>query len=337
MNKHSFASLFIVAMAASLGAACSSSSSGAATAQQACGDLAHAQCALMAQCDSVTMQSAWGGDVNACATELSTQCVNANSYPGTGATAASVEACASATSTASCTQYGLPIAGCSAPAGTLANGAPCSLGEQCAGGACHVTSVVTCGTCTQKTPPQAGTCTLDSDCAAGQVCTGTCVTPAGAGGACRPYGGLGQGQDGCQGTFYCAVSSSVTGTVSGTCTSLPGKGQPCAGQSFGTSSTTGCANGLVCTASAGSPNGATCDTPNYVALGASCAQTTAICKGGSCVGGVCVAYAAAGSPCGGLTAAACGYGLYCTPSGLCAQAAVQVTCGLATDGGTDGG
>jgi hypothetical protein len=308
----------LVLLSTLAGVACSSSPP---SATQACTDLAKAQCAQIAQCDGVTMGVEWGNDQSQCAASLSASCVATNSFFGHGATPSSVEACASAVRGQSCANYGESLPACQTPSGTLANGAPCSIDAQCAGGACYTPNPAQqCGTCTQKSPQPSGGCSYSTECAAGEICAypGQCIKPGGVGAVCP-------------GT-PCApglVCEGGDGGTSGTCAPLPGKGQPCVGGGF---TSAGCASGLVC-------ENQVCAAPTWVPLGGACpaaslpgASSGQLCAGGACIGGTCVAYATAGSPCSGFDSPPCAAGLLCT-NRVCTQVGTSVSCGLVGDAG----
>lgn len=322
---------FVAAGATSI-AACSN---GPPSAGQACADLAKAQCAQIAECDPVEMEGTWGNDSSLCASQLAGQCSAQNSYAGSGVTPGSVESCASAVRGSSCAQYGRPLSACLTPAGTLHNGAACTFAAQCSGGECYGGGSgfgSTCGTCTQAPPPPAGACRVDSDCPQGQICEGAsasaggqCYKAVAAGGTC---GQVGATYSPCQPGLVCSLDS--TGAA-GTCIAPPGEGQPCSVYASNT-----CAAGLLCGAG-------TCQKPTFVPLGGSCSPAAGgpvpICAGGNCIGGMCVAFATAGSPCGtggvgsgAPLSASCAYGLSCE-NGVCTQPTPPNACGPLPDGG----
>jgi hypothetical protein len=301
-----------VTFAVAVPLACSSKSD--PTAQSSCTDLAQAQCKVMAQCDPIDFAAFFANDQSTCVTQGSAACVASNSFNGSGATPATVEACASALNGSSC-ESGTPAA-CATPPGTLANGTTCASDAQCAGGECYgVSTTGGCGTCTQKSAPPTGRCDSDSDCAPSQACINTaCVSLLKAGSACSNI------------TAQCGANLACTagddGGLSGTCVPLPGAGGAC-------SYALPCASGLFCSAQS------TCAAPHYVALGATCASEAGdVCLGGSCVEGTCIAFAGVGGSCASFESPECAYGLTCQ-NGTCASQLTPDKCGAALE--ADGG
>jgi len=100
---------------------------------QACTAWASNHCRRLEACAPVSLQAGYG-DVETCVARNEVGCDAALRAPGTGATAASIEACAAASGAASCEDVvvGRAPAGC-AVSGTLQAGAACGDDSQCAG------------------------------------------------------------------------------------------------------------------------------------------------------------------------------------------------------------
>lgn len=168
------------------------------------------------------------------------------------------------------------------------DGKECAFGLFCAGqdeqsgkaGTCRTLSDVLVHAAGEACNPDAGelcssgtSCVLDG--VDGQTPKFACVAPATAAGPCKP--GF---PEHCPGGQYCMVPS---GTIEGTCTELPGDGQPCAVPPFGTEPTL-CAPYTRC-------ESGNCRSLQHV--GSSC-QTDAVCYTEHCVAGKC----APGGACG---------------------------------------
>jgi hypothetical protein len=332
----SFALLLVGSFAAAP-LACSSSPP---STQAATLDLATAECHHLAQCDPVGMQQWYANDVNTCATQLSASLTASYSFYGSGATSATVEACANAVKASSCGDSFGALAACKTPPGTLPNGTSCATSAQCAAGQCFVPTANpgACGTCTAVS--STNVCRYDSQCPGGQICgQGTCLTPGALGASCGGSSGF-VSNWGCRADLTCSNAGFSAGPgapSTGTCVARGAAGASC---TYG-----GCAAGLVCSTNGTSVTNATCVAPKIIPLGGQCDPTQAgsqaqICAGGSCVGGfvggtvtgTCVALAAAGANCGG-PGPACQSDLMCV-AGTCTAYKTQDKCGNAlVDGG----
>jgi hypothetical protein len=220
----------------------------------ACADSARARCQKDDACTGATYNPIHYGDEATCEARTAALCVTSLSAPGTGATPASVEACAQAIPSESCDDfYGVkPVAACATPKGTLANGTPCVTSSQCQSTYCATGAYVVCGQCAAV--PQAGdACTYDGDCGdrGGLTCNDL--------GRCVAYGAL---DALCDKDTPCGVDLSCVGATTntqGTCQ-------------------TGVASGAPCTSA-----GPHCDpTLNLVCVGTTCAAEPVVAGGQPC-------------------------------------------------------
>jgi hypothetical protein len=234
--------------------------------QAACHDLAAAQCKQLIQCGSSLVPAYFGSDGNACIAQVAAACMATYWFPGSGATSASLEACASATRGASCDSYGVSLPLCPLPPGTFANGAWCSSNAQCAGGECSFAAAGynDCGSCVEKTsaaPP----CRADVDCVSPQICKDGGICALGSlGSACSVPGALSV----CDSDLICAPTG-VAG--SGVCSHRPQTGESCAAGN----SSVNCASGATCNSSE------VCEAIQFAPLGQKCDPTGEVfCSGG---------------------------------------------------------
>jgi hypothetical protein len=244
-------------------------------------------------------------------------CTNEVGLRGSGITAADLEACATALDVSACQlPWGLPVA-CDFH-GSLAGGAPCADGAQCASGQCQgmqsftpegPTMPVTCGTCLPAVAAKQVCAhdTFSAGCGQGAVCitadttagdpTYSCVELAqgDVDAACDDLSAM------CKPGLYCS-------TQTGRCTPLEGAGAAC-GDGPGRGAPGGCKAPLGCgdppsTCRSGSA-GADCVTDQECAPGFGCVPAGP-CAGegqaariGCSASGQCVAitWAAAGQAC----------------------------------------
>jgi hypothetical protein len=305
----------IVSVALALGAACSGTS-----ADQACGDSAHAQCTKLQTCSPLNLQTAYGDEAT-CETRLKTNCVNALAAPSTGNSSDKTEACAQAYAAYACTDYSnktnIPTA-CAQATGSLANGAACSFPGQCLTGFCAIAPSGACGTCA-AVPAQGASCANLTSCGPTLVCTSDTQV-------CTPYAALnaacGQGQP-C-GTGLSCVAPGGIGTP-GTCQTAGALGATCDGtEKTGPACDT--ALGLYC-------DGQTkqCAQVTFAMAGQACgyvvdAGTLADCLSGACVNGQCMGRAADDGACTVPDGGAYNPTAGCLPPARC----VGTTCQLAS-------
>ena len=205
-------------------AACSSGNSSATggdagdggtgvSAEQACGDLAHARCTALEACSALRVQVQYGDEAT-CEARNKTNCVDALAAPSTAASPQTSEACATAYAGWSCANLlddeNVPTA-CAQVRGSLAGGASCAFPGQCPTGFCAIAPDSACGTCAPQ--PKAGdSCANLTGCGQGLICTADTQT-------CQPYvaqgGKCGKGLP-CGTGLSCVGSDAATGTT-GTC------------------------------------------------------------------------------------------------------------------------
>jgi hypothetical protein len=263
----------------------------AASADAACDASATAQCALEWKCSAFDAQSRWP-DQATCVARTKAQCLASLAAPSTGATPASVQACASARAGEACADFfaSNPPAACHAQSGALADGQACAFNAQCKSAFCRTAKGAACGTC--GAAAKLGESCATFGCDYGLTCESTlqkCVIPAASGAPCDA-------------TTPCAAGLScvgATGTKVGAC-------QP-----------------------AGATVGAACDEKDLTAPrcaqidGLRCATKTKLCVG--------IALVPANAPCGALgdgSFASCAAGGVCklaagTAQGTCVAAAAD--------------
>ena len=102
--------------------------------QEACAHLAEVQCTQQQQCGPIKLQIDWP-DVETCKQRRTLACVLELGAPCSGATPATISACADELAT-SCEAYFTPSTVCY-PSGSLPTGEACLFGSQCEGGGCR--------------------------------------------------------------------------------------------------------------------------------------------------------------------------------------------------------
>jgi hypothetical protein len=193
-------------------------------------------------------------------------CLDDIALPGSGMTAATVEACASALDLSSCELPGGPPVACNF-AGSLAGGAPCNEGFQCQSGRCQGTEVIspegpvaptTCGTCAPSV--QNGQVCAQGNFSAGCSSAAICMIGPGMATAAEPQytcvpitqGSAGASCDDlsrtCQTGLYCDART-------GQCKELGGMGAPCGEGATPPGNPGGCKPPLSCI---GEPGVASC-------------------------------------------------------------------------------
>jgi hypothetical protein len=281
--------------------ACSGSTVGSATPQQACSDFANVYCARVNDCAPTYLRIEYG-DVSTCESRLQVNCPLGFQAPGTGLTPAISEKCIGAIPQVSCADLfarNLPQ-DCAPVAGSLQNGSACADDNQCTGKYCNLGSNQVCGACSTKAAAGAA-CGVDNDCGPGMACWQyNCTEYVPSGGACGPH------RAPCNPTLNCK----------GTCAAPDGVGATCIiGGSDGTN-TTGCdpLHGVFCNDSTGK-----CQQVSTATAGQPCGLVNGsptICTGGATCFGVypnttCTAAAADGASCDVYK------GIHCQSPALC--------------------
>ena len=276
-------------------------SGGGVTPAQACTDLAAAECDKINQCNPWYLQK-YFGDVDTCKMRYSsTACTAYLGLNGSSSTPATYRACATAITSASCTQWldgDASLNACLPSPGTLAAGATCGDPSQCQTANCNFPSGGSCGTC----GPQGGAgsqCTTHGQCSGNLRCVGgLCGMPGGAGATCSS-------------TAPCLNSLTCAG---GRCAIAPKAGEAC-------SSTLPCDGhtGLIC-------RNSVCQNIQYIGRGQPCnpAQGRECGQAGFCKGatstadGTCLAFAPDGAACDSTA------GPLCMPYARCASGFCKV-------------
>jgi hypothetical protein len=210
-------SLAALALSAAVAAfACSGSSSNVGagpTADQACGDSAHANCSHLQTCAPALVQIRYG-DEGSCEARLKANCLNALAAPSQGNNPSKTEGCAQAYPSWACPDYvdnvNVPDA-CKQATGALAAGASCAFSGQCSTGFCAIAPGAACGMCAAQ-PSAGASCAQLTACGQGLVCTNdtqTCVVLGAAGAACGKGAPCGTG-------LSCVGADAATGAM-GTC------------------------------------------------------------------------------------------------------------------------
>jgi hypothetical protein len=244
------------------------------TAQQACGDLAQAECTERTSCSGGANITRVFGNLNECIIRETLTCLDGLAAPQTGNSPALVEQCVIAFGTYSCADYfnNNPPAVCAA-IGPRSTGAVCAVNGQCASGYCAGTKNTLCGTCAE--PPAAGASCASSSCGHDQMCVDATML-------CEGYGTTGAA---CDADTPCGNGLDCVGDVAstsepGTCqAAAAGAATPCGGTMPGCDGT----QGWFC----GGPAGAkTCMAVTFVGdtmpCGSLSATSFAGCTAGSC-------------------------------------------------------
>lgn len=269
-------SLLLGAAIVTLVVACSSATG--TTTGSRCDSYASAVCTKLDACSHFAVALEYG-DVATCTTRTAKGCQLGIDAPGTGVTAANLDACSNALGAASCDDLlgGKPPDACKTPAGTLADGAACGEDAQCSGRRCRK-SGATCGACSKR-GAAGDSCTTSSDCEEGLRCSGTCAVPVQAGGTCDT-------------AHSCAIGLFCK---AGVCAKSGGAGEAC--QATGVPGECNAIAGLYC-----NPQSKVCETITLLSAGQSCSTPGSLCSAAStCVGTsssrTCLAPAADGAPC----------------------------------------
>jgi hypothetical protein len=164
---------------------CSQRSSATGLGDGACADWAARYCKRLESCAPLSISIDYG-DVDACIVRNQPVCASTLRARATGATPATMAACALAYDSASCDDVvvGNPPEACHVP-GALALGAACGDGSQCSGADayCRVAADDTCGACSLRGDVGAA-CDSARDCRYGLVCYFTCMHPVAQGDMC---------------------------------------------------------------------------------------------------------------------------------------------------------
>ncbi|MFI5366621.1 MAG: hypothetical protein ACHQ4J_13465 [Candidatus Binatia bacterium] len=184
------------------------------SAEQACSDLAAANCERLDECIQNGVVDFYG-DVATCQARQQQSCVAVLNAPGGTNTDPTVEQCAAAISSASCEDFDLGNIPCFY-AGTRAIGQPCGQAVQCVSGAyCAIVTGTNCGTC--AAPAQPGDSCMDASCSHGLVCVSENLQ-------CQPLGGSGSACDTdhrCGPGLWCVPPAAGTCDVAGAAVSVP--------------------------------------------------------------------------------------------------------------------
>ena len=226
----------------------------------ACAKYADEACTFEAKCEPFLMTWEWNGDPTRCRDGLARACRVMVGAKGSNTTVADFLGGANQTSGKSCTELLDGAAPVQFPPGDLANGEPCNVDAQCAGGACPIEVGLSCGSCHTFSKP-GDSCLSNGECDFGDRCiAGKCVVPEALGQACDATHPCMQGLT-CNGVCQltapggpCPTGYECGGVAEGeycdgtTCQpfSIGQPGDPCG-------STLPCAGGKYCIGSAGCP------------------------------------------------------------------------------------
>jgi hypothetical protein len=285
------------------------------TADDACTQVAAANCAKIDQCIKNGTAIRYG-DAPTCQARQKQSCLTALKAPGTGNSPTLVQTCATALPAASCEDYEQGNVTACQRNGARSDGMPCAYPGQCKSGFCAINKGTNCGSCAE--PTQAGASCATTTCSRGQVCANN--------NQCQPDGTQGTS---CDRDHPCGYGLSCVGsstTATGTC------------QASGMAAGTACdpirKTAPACAGSLGffcSSTTNMCAPITYVSAGSMCGLVSGAqvnCTAGSdCFGdttttpGTCKAQAADGMPCD--TAA----GPNCLPPARCVTGSATVTAG----------
>jgi hypothetical protein len=273
-------------------------------------DHASALCAKLAECAPFLLEAGYGDEAT-CTERLTTACTEQSLSSGSGMTQANILACEAALTAATCNDVFANNVPACAFHGTLANGAICGDGSQCASGFCSHGSDL-CGVCADKGASGAACPSGSNDeCQTGLVCSSgkVCAKPAVLGGACDDT------------TQPCLTGSFCT--TAKTCASMVKAGEACPGTYLNLGDGTLCLGATstqIGTAKQGQPCGLAPDTgqpPTLCAPGGVAACT--LVSGGIQLLGL---------PTKGICAAPKDDGFTCTAADICQPAAqcISGTC-----------
>lgn len=312
-------------------AAADGGGTGGPTADQACAQLAKAECGKRDGCSKGTSITRVYGEMSVCLTRTAQACANRLAAVNTADTPQSAVNCAAAYAKLSCNDFfdGKLPADCT-PAGPAADGQPCAFNAQCASGYCGGTKNALCGTCAPQPAP--GDSCATSRCGPGQNCVAATMTCADVGilnAAC-------DSNDPCGNGLSCVDASAKS--AGGTCqVALGTPGAACGGEAM-----PGC-NGSLGLACVGASGSKTCVMVTYGGDGMPCGDlsSTAVvqCKAGTCSmatgaaggsqTGTCVLDAIDGASCDTVLGPSCMTPARCIVTG----GGTAGTCALPTDRG----
>jgi hypothetical protein len=268
----------------------------------ACGALAAAQCENLSACAPFILEVQFGTKAR-CIERRVLSCHAQAAAPSSGATAASISACATGLMGISCyhAAHG-PLPAACTPVGALPSDAPCGFGTQCASGSCRLASGTACSVCGPAAVAEGGPCTsVGFECAYGLECvSGTCARPSDTGGPCA---------DG----KPCWVGATC---VSGACVAKGTEGDACDNGALPCDG----ARGTYCSSFTG-----TCVKIVPAKIGDPCGDLApcdadAFCETSAGMSGVCAPRAADGAACssGGATSPLACYPASACTGGVCA-------------------
>jgi hypothetical protein len=247
-------------------------SSGPATADQACGDLARVRCDKRDSCTNGSGITRTYGDKPTCLAREKLSCLNGLAAPSTGQSPAALETCVNSYPSFTCTDFltNNPPAAC-VVTGPRAASAVCAFGGQCSTTYCTNNKQSACGTC--GSAPGVGASCATSGCQRGLTCVAMTST-------CQPEGAVSAS---CDAVHPCGPDLGCVGataTVMGSCmTTSANVGAACGGTNPPCDGT----KGLHCSGTAGMR---TCAKTNFVGDGQPCGTVgtdfVACSGGGDC-------------------------------------------------------
>jgi hypothetical protein len=266
-----------------------------------CGDIGSAYCSFLMSCSQSIYEFRYGATTNLAGTCLlgRTQACEGNlKAPQTGATQASVNACASDLNPTAwpCVDFleGVdPPPDCK-PLGPRREGAPCAVNAQCMTGYCRYPTGKNCGTCAALS----STSCAESGCPTGARCLAN---------QCAFFAAMGQscGDDQtCEDGLSCVNSQCIPSTKEA--------GAPCSLSGAGGIPDCDLTTGLACNVMT-----AKCVSAAFAGPGKACGIVEGIettCSRGLCIAGVCVADILPGGACDLLGPAQCMSDTFCIVS-----------------------
>lgn len=288
-------------------------SDGGLSAMQACAAYAKATCTQANTCAPFTVTINFN-DETTCEQREAMGCAALFGIHGSTLTPTALDACATAISGETCTQYldNHQPAECDFK-GTLADGSACGTASQCSSGYCKLAAGSSCGTCAMRT----GTCATDADCPSDQLCAGTtCVTPVTQTGMCD------NGMHICQRTMVC-LGEQMNDSGLGGCGTPGGVGAACqdAEDCKGGVGIVCDTTAMMCVQAQTAATGASCGIVGgalvYCTGGDVCANLMKVNDAGLPVEGTCHLPAADGAPCGN--------GIGCTEPAVCSPKTLKCT------------
>jgi hypothetical protein len=260
------------------GGAGGGSADGGPTPEEACLRVATARCRKYSECRPRWLQANLG-DVDTCVTQYAaTLCQNRLGIEGTSDTPATLEACTTALTAATCAQFldnDVAVIACLSLPGALPTGAVCGTAAQCQTTNCEVPAGAECGTCGGPLRTAGAPCTTGNQCEKNLQCFNrVCALPGGVGATCT-------NSFGCRYPLSCMVDR---------CEESANAGESCATKPCNDRNGLFCDSG-VCREWQLAGTGEVCNYFDFrfCSRGGACSNT-----GGD---GTCVAAAAVGEPC----------------------------------------